>query len=166
MNFKVISRTNEPASSGSRLLLAAVLCSLLILPGCGESTEEYRYSDHLIDLPDESSMKLGFVVDERRKKLAVHILDAETRTPKAVSESKLESEFTISDETLTLTFDADPMPKDPAGHSSRFSIDFDELPEQLFGVSDFDVMFSLNFEGQEISGNLQHRDDHTHDGHD
>ena len=166
MSFDVISCMSEIVSSAGKLLLAAILCSFLVLPGCGESTEDYRYSDHLIDLPDESSMKLGFVVDERRKKLAVHILDAETRTPKAISESKLESEFTISDETLTLTFDADPMPKDPADHSSRFSIDFDELPKQLFGVSDFDVMFSLNFEGQEISGNLQHRDDHTHDGHD
>ena len=69
----------------------------------------------------------------------------------AISSENLEITFQVEEESIPITLDADPRPKDTEGQSSRFTIGSDDLPEALRTVVNFTAQFRFEVEGQVIS---------------
>ena len=110
-------------------------------------------------------MQLEFATDAERRKLVIYVLESGTQKPHPIPARTMTITFDISDQKIPVNLDADPQTDDSPGKASRFSISLDKLPKPLQTAADFVAEFSLEIEGDTVSGTLTHHDDHTHNYH-
>lgn len=153
------------ANQFSRALGVLFLCMLISLgSGCSDSSENTHkdHGGHLIDLAGHEEMKLEFSIDEELNKLIVYVLATTSLKPYPISSKNLVITFQVDGEDTPVSLAADPLPSDPERKSSRFTISSADLPDSLYGAADFVANFTLNIQGETVSGTLDHHDDHTH----
>ncbi|WP_166831338.1 hypothetical protein [Thalassoroseus pseudoceratinae] len=147
-----------------RWLFVGGFLLLTVFAGCGssESDRPELHGGHFIELPGHEDMQLEFAIDEKERKLIVHVLETGTKKPLPISSQTLEISFQVDGEDVPVSLAADPRPDDPSGRSSRFAISSADLPSSLHNVAHFTAKFTLEVEGKAVSGTLDHKDDHTH----
>jgi len=143
-----------------RKALAPVLLLVLITTGsgCGQSPDR----GHFVDLPEHTKARLEFVVNDKENELSVYVVERDSDRPFPIACPSLQISFQVDGEDVPLTLAPNPRADDPDGKASRFTVPFDELPEQLYGAAEFSAKFTLELDGESVSGTLHHHDDHTH----
>lgn len=158
-------RTNSPGPLFRSFLSVSLL---LACAGCSRASADRPPKDHgghLVDLPGHEQMQLELASDAERRELVVYVLETATHAPNAISSKKLDVTFRVGGKDYPVSLDADPQPADPAGRTSRFAVSFDKLPRPLHHAADFTATFTMEVQGETISGTLHHKDDHTHEHH-
>ena len=139
--------------------------------GCGPSKDTSNvdvhgpHGGHTLTLSHATQYLMEFTLDESRRKIVIYTSEKSSHSPFAIPVSKLDAELESGGKSYDLTFVADPRSSDPQGCSSRFSIDFDDLPQQLMSVSRFTVNVSYTDGEETISASMQHSNNHRHDYH-
>ena len=121
------------------------------------------HGGHLMTLSESTDFAMEFTVDEKRQKLVVYVHEKKSRNPFPLDVDELTATFSASDQSFEVTFAAEPRPSDPDGTSSRFTLDLDQLPQQMIGSNQFELQLTYSFLGKTITGSISHENDHSHD---
>ncbi|MEM9943106.1 MAG: hypothetical protein AAF939_16195 [Planctomycetota bacterium] len=156
--------------SSKRQIKTAAICLLFSLwVGCGrggdntEVAERFgHHGGHLIQIPSALGFELEFTLDAARRRIVLFVQQLQTELPFPLAVDHLEAEFESGGRTIPVSFEADPRASDPAGKSSRFVLDLDALPQQMFGSNQYSLTVWFPENGKKIKGSMSHRNDHRH----
>ncbi|MEM6778460.1 MAG: hypothetical protein AAF670_12450 [Planctomycetota bacterium] len=157
--FRVFGTICRGHSTGMLYLSSCMVLALFM--GCRQETVEIQRG-HLVDVQGNEHMQLELVADGPRQQLIVNVLESGTTTPYSVASKKLDVIFSGVGPEIPVRLAPDPRPSDPLGSTSRFAIDFETIPKPLHEAGDYTARFLMEVQGSAVTGQLQHRDDHTH----
>jgi hypothetical protein len=114
-------------------------------------------------MSDEAGFEMEFTLDETRRRIVIYVHETNTHKPHPLAGETLAAAFEVDGQRTDVTFDADPRPNDPSGHTSRFALSLDKLPQQLLASDDFQLKLLYPSAGGTITGSITHRNDHVHE---
>lgn len=124
--------------------------------------KDHEHHTHFIKLPKNSDVKLEFLSSDQRNQIEINVIDAKTDEPHPIDSQNIQATFHAGDQDIPVIFVASPLEKDPDSQSSRFVLPFEELPQQLKLLNDFQVTLTLEIEGKPVTGTMDHKNDHQH----
>ena len=116
-------------------------------------------------MSEDVGFHMEFTLDEERRKMVIYVQDSDSHRPHALAVDTLVANLKAGEQSADLEFEADPLPKEPAGHASRFSMSLDRIPQQLLTSNQFSLKLSFSVDGKSIDGSMSHHNDHTHEYH-
>ena len=146
----------------------AIHFTILSFVGCQSEAEVSYVSSHgphgghNLEISQAVPYSLEFTPDETAGKIIVYVYENSGKAPLAIPVDQISATFEFVGSSFDSTFYADPRNNDPPGCSSRFSIKFSDLPQQLMNVSEFNITLSYIVGEQTITALLQHKNDHSH----
>lgn len=148
-----------------------LLVFICITTACSQELEEtsslnphkdHEHHTHIIKLPKNSDVELEFLSSGKRNQIEIHVVDAKTHKPYSIDSENIQATFHTSDQDIPVIFVPSPLKEDPDSQSSRFVLPFEELPQQLKLLNDFQVTLTLELDGKPVTGTLDHKNDHQH----
>ena len=127
-----------------------------------EHHTHHEHHRHIIQLPENSGVELEFLSSGKRNQIEIHVINAKTHKPYSIDSEKIQATFHTGDQDIPVIFVASPLEEDPDSQSSRFVLPFEELPQQLKLLNDFQVTLTLELDGKSVTGTLDHKNDHQH----
>ena len=156
----------EISKSLTRLNLP-LLCILFVASiGCKKATHVSSahgpHGGHVFLMPDGANLELELTLDDRGKRMIVYSQSTTDQQPFALQGESLKANFQAGSVDFDTTLAAHPRPSDPDGHSSRFAIGFNKLPQQLLSADEFHLTLWCPMNGETLEVSLFHKNDHGH----
>lgn len=154
--------TRISAVSSLLLLFAAALTLPVVAasPGHAHPAKGPR-GGALVELGDEE-FHAEVLLDERHSQLTVFLLDAQVKQPVATDSNDAFINVKRGNKPVQFRLTASPIPSDPAGHCSRFTLRSESLVADLHR-RDSDARLRLTIVGKPYVVKLSLGHDHVHE---
>ena len=120
------------------------------------------HGGHTLAISQATDYSLEFTLDEAARKLIIYVFGNSSNTPMAIPVKQMNATFESGGRRFQSTFAADPRDSDPQGCSSRFSLNVNDLPQQLMNAGEFKINISYTVGEKTITALMQHKNNHQH----
>jgi hypothetical protein len=116
-------------------------------------------------LPGVEDFRIELATDSNSRKLVLFLCDASNHPISVPSESIKSISIAYTSEQFEVQLTPVTTASDAKGHASRFEINADQLPQQIWTTNEFVIRVPVSRNGQVSVAELRHRNDHEHSKH-